>query len=219
MRTENILSLTVNNAISSIVSFAPRFISGLIILLIGLVVASILKQLVLQLFKLLRIDTFLVQYGVPEGKKGEGIRWENVIAELLRWFVIVAFLIPTADIWGLTKFTEVLNNLLTFLPNVFVAVLLLLVGFAISNLVHDLLRASITGVSKEAAKSVALTGKYAVIVFAFLVVLNQLGIASDLIRILFSGFVAMVAIAGGIAFGLGGKGVAQQLLEKFTKKF
>lgn len=218
MRTGNILTLTVNNAIASIVAFAPRFLSGLIILLIGLVVASILKQIVLQLMKALRIDSFLMQYGVPEGRKGEGVRWENVLAEVLRWFVIVAFLVPTADIWGLTKFSEVLNNLLTFLPNVFVAVLLLLVGFVIANLVHDLLRASVTGISKEAAKSVALTGKYAVIVFAFLVVLNQLGIASDLIRILFSGFVAMLAIAGGIAFGLGGKGVAQELLEKFVKK-
>ena len=214
----DILSGTLNTTLASLVAFVPRFVSGLIILLIGLIVASFLKQIVLQLAKVGRVEDLLKRYGVPEAKKGDGTTWTAVLAELLRWFVIVVFLIPTADIWGLSKFTEVLNGLFVFLPNVFVAVLLLLVGFVISRLVYDLLHASVVGVSKEAAKTVALTGKYAVLVFVILVVLNQLGIASDLIRILFAGVVGMAALAGGLAFGLGGKDTAKQLLEKFVKK-
>ena len=70
------------------------------------------------------------------------------------------------------------------------------------------------GLSREGAKNLALVGKWSVLVFVFLVVLNQLGIASDLIRILFAGVVAMVALAGGLAFGLGGKEVAREVLEK-----
>jgi len=213
-----ILASTLNNTIASIIAFVPRFISGFIVLLIGIIIASFLKQILLQIFKFVRFEDQLKRYGVPESKGPDGVKWSNILAELLRWFVIVIFLVPTADIWGLSKFIDVLNNLLTFLPNVFVAVLLLLVGFVISRLVYDLLFASVGGVSKEAAKTVALTGRYAVLVFVILIVLNQLGIASDLIRILFAGFVSMVALAGGIAFGLGGKEVARNILKKFVQK-
>lgn len=105
-----------------------------------------------------------------------------------------------------------------YLPNVFIAVLLLLVGFVISRLVFDLVHASLRGVSKNTSNTVANVGRWAVIVFVFLVVLNQLGIASDLIRILFGGLVAMVALAGGLAFGLGGRDSAKEIIEQVRKK-
>jgi hypothetical protein len=97
-------------------------------------------------------------------------------------------------------------------------VLLLLVGFVVSKLVYDLLIASVRGLSKDSARTIAMVGRWSVLIFVFLVVLNQLGIASDLIRILFSGIVAMVALAGGLAFGLGGKDAARDIIEKLRKK-
>ncbi len=213
-----VLTATFNNALATIVAFIPRFISGLIILLIGLIIASFLKQVLVQIMRLIKLDDFLSKFGVPSAKVKDKVDWSVVLAEILRWFVIVLFLIPTADVWGLGKFSEVLNNFLTFLPNVFIAVLLLLVGVVVSKLVYDILMASVRGVSSESAKSVALVGRWAVLIFAFLVVLNQLGIASDLIRILFAGIVAMIALAGGLAFGLGGREVAKELLAKVVKK-
>ncbi|HRN70526.1 MAG TPA: hypothetical protein PLS49_05055 [Candidatus Woesebacteria bacterium] len=209
------LSTTVNSVLFSIASFIPRFISGLIVLLIGIILATFLKQVLLELFKFIKLEALLKRYGIPES---EGINWSNILSELVRWFVIILFLVPTADVWGLGRFTEILNNLLLYLPNVFIAVLLLLVGFAVSKLVHDLLRASVHGVSPDVAKTVALVGRWAVLVFVSLVALNQLGIASDLIRILFTGLVAMFAIAGGLAFGLGGQDAAKDLLSKLRKK-
>lgn len=212
----NILSTTINSVLLSIANFIPRFVSGLIVLLIGIILATFLKQVLLELFKFIKLDALLKRYGVPETK--EGINWPNILAELVRWFVIILFLVPTADVWGLGRFTEILNNLLLYLPNVLIAVLLLLVGFAVSKLVYDLLRASIHGLSADASRTVAIVGRWSVLVFVFLVALNQLGIASDLIRILFTGFVAMLAIAGGLAFGLGGQDTARSILEKLRKK-
>lgn len=213
-----VLTVTLNNTLASITAFVPRFITGLIVLLIGIIIASFLKQVVLQLFRFIKLDTLLERYGVPKTKEKEGVSWTNALSELLRWFVIVLFLVPTADIWGLGRFSEVLNNLLEYLPNVFIAVLMLLVGFVISKLVHDLLLASIRGVSADFAKTTAAVGRWSVLVFVVLVVLNQLGIASDLIRILFAGFVAMLALAGGLAFGLGGKEAAREILAKLVGK-
>jgi len=210
------LAETLNNSLFTVGSFIPRFLSGLIVLVIGIIIATFLRQIVLELFKFINLDGILKRYGVPDKK--EGVDWSNIIAELVRWFVIVLFLIPTADVWGLSQFVTVLNGLLLYLPNVFVAVLLLLVGFVISRLVHDLVLASIQGVSKDTSRTVAMIARWAVLIFVFLIVLNQLGIASDLIRIIFTGFIAMIAIAGGLAFGLGGQEAARELLSKFIKK-
>lgn len=209
-----ILIGTINTTLVSIFSYVPRFVSGLILIVIGIIVATILKQVVLELLKVVRLENLLKKYGVPEGET----TWSSLLAELLRWFVVILFLVPAADVWGLGRFVEVLARLIAFLPNVFISVLLLLVGFVIANLVHDLLLASVHGLSRESAKTVATVGRWAVLVFVFLVVLSQLGIAVDLIRILFTGFVAMLAIAGGLAFGLGGQGTAKDILEKFKKR-
>jgi hypothetical protein len=210
------LLTTLNTSMQAIIAFAPKFVLGLIFLIIGIILAAFLKQILTELFRFFKFETYLAKYGVPESK--DGAQWSTIVAEIARWFVIVAFLIPTADVWGLGRFASVLDGLLSYLPNVFVAVLLLLVGFVISRLVHDLVQASVHGVSKESAKSVALIARYAVLVFVFLVVLNQLGIASDLIRILFSGIIAMLAIAGGLAFGLGGKDAAKDTIEKLRQR-
>lgn len=207
---------TLNGSMQAIIAFAPKFVLGLIFLLVGIIIAAFLKQVLKELFRFFKFDTYLTKYGVPETK--EGTEWSSIIAEIARWFVIIAFLIPAADVWGLGRFAAVLDGLLTYLPNVFVAVLLLLVGFVVARLVHDLVLASVRGISKESSKSVALIARYSVLVFVVLVVLNQLGIASDLIRILFGGIVAMLAIAGGLAFGLGGKDAARDAIENLRKK-
>ncbi len=212
----NVLISTLNGSVSTIFSFIPRFLSGFIILLIGIIIATFLRQLVQEVLKFVKFEAFLKKYGVPESK--ENAQWSVIIAEIVRWFVIIVFLVPTADVWGLGKFVDVLNNLLLFLPNVFIAVLLLLVGFVVSKLVYDLLMASVRGLSRDSARTIAMVGRWSVLIFVFLVVLNQLGIASDLIRILFSGIVAMLALAGGLAFGLGGKEAAKDIIDKLRKK-
>lgn len=212
------LARTLNDALSAVVSFIPRFVSGLIVLLIGLIIASFLKQVLLQLFKFIKLDAMLARYGVPEAKGKEAVSWSAILAEIVRWFVIILFLVPTVDIWGLEQFVEVLNGLLGYLPSVFVAVLLLLIGFAVAKLVYDFLFAAMRGVSGDTAKTVAMVGRWSVLAFVFLVVLNQLGIASDLIRILFGGFVAMIALAGGLAFGMGGRDAAKELIERMVKR-
>lgn len=207
---------TLNGSAATIIAFIPLFLSGFIILLIGIIISTFLKRIVREGLRLIKFETFLKKYGVPESK--EAADWSTILAEIARWFVIIVFLIPTAQVWGLGKFVDVLNNLLLFLPNVFVAVLMLLVGFVVSKLVYDLLLASVRGLSKDSAKSIAMIGRWSVLIFVFLIVLNQLGIASELVQILFTGVIAMIALAGGLAFGLGGKDTAKDIIEKLRKK-
>lgn len=212
----SVLVSTLNGSVATIIAFIPRFLSGFIILLIGIIIATFLRQLVREGLKLIKFESFLKRYGVPESK--EAADWSTILSELVRWFVIIVFLVPAAQVWGLGRFVDVLNNLLLYLPNVFVAVLMLLVGFVVSKLVYDLILASLRGLSRDSSRGIAMVGRWAVLVFVFLIVLNQLGIASDLIRILFAGIIALVAIAGGLAFGLGGKDAAKEIIDRLRKK-
>ena len=210
------LTASINNALTGVVNFIPNFVAGLVILLIGIIVASILKQVVVSILKALKIDPFLKKYGVPELK--EEFSWTNILAELVRWFVIVVFLIPTADVWGLPRITTILNEFLLYLPNVFVAAVVALIGFVFARLAHDVILVSAKNIDAKTASTIATVARWAINVFVILVVLSQLGVAADLIRILFTGLVAMLSIAGGIAFGLGGQGAAKDTIESARKK-
>ncbi|OGH07371.1 MAG: hypothetical protein A2171_02605 [Candidatus Levybacteria bacterium RBG_13_35_9] len=205
-----------NNAFYATLSFVPRFLSGVIILLIGVILGSLVKQVILGISKSLKIELYLKKYGVPQLQKE--FAWTNILAEIARWFVIIIFLIPTADVWGLPRIITVLNEFLLYLPNVFIAAVIALIGFVFARIAHDVVLASVKGVDSQTANTLAQATRWAINIFIILAVLSQLGVATDLIKILFTGFVAMVAIAGGIAFGLGGQGVAKDILEGIRKK-
>ena len=210
------LLASINNALVLFVNFVPRFLLGLIIILIGIIIAAILKQIVAGILKAFKVETLLRRYGVPEAR-GD-LTWTNILSEIVRWFIILVFLVPTADIWGLPRVGVLLNQFLLYLPNVLVAAIIALVGFVLAQLAHDVILASAKGLSAEAANTIASVTRWSIIIFVILIVLNQLGVATDLIRILFIGFVAMVAVAGGLAFGLGGQNVAREILESIKKK-
>lgn len=209
--------LTLSPAVLSLQAYLPRFFGGLIILLVGLLVSRLVAGLVLTLLRALRIGKFLVQVRVLNDE-GQFRVWEVLLSELSRWTVIILFLVPAMETWGLTKVTDLLNGLLLYLPNVFVAVIVGLLGFVIANLTSDVVRQSAKGLDTSAAAFLAGVANYAILFFTALVILSQLGVAADLVRILFTGFVAMMALAGGLAFGLGGKDIASEILRELRNK-
>lgn len=213
----------VTTSIANLVSFIPQFLAGLIVLLIGLVLSALLKDVVISFFRFLGLekwlDNFSKWFEKLKGEKKPGAAvWINLLGELVRWTVVILFLIPAAETWGLPKVTDVLNQILLYLPNVFVAVIVGFVGLAISNLVYEIARNAVSEMGSSSSKLLANIGRYGVIFFTALVVLNQLGVASDLIRILFTGIVAMLALAGGLAFGLGGQESAKIALREFLSR-
>lgn len=210
------LLTSINSALIGLVAFLSNFIAGLVVLIIGIIVAALLRQLVLEVFRALKVESFLKRYGVPEAR-GD-LRWSNILAEIVRWFVILIFLVPAVKVWGVPEATSVLNQIIFYIPQVFVATILALVGLVVANLAHDVVLASVHGLAPDTARVVSTVAKWSIIIFVTFGVLIQLGVAADLIRILFTGIVAMLAIAGGIAFGLGGQGVAKDVLEELRRR-
>lgn len=213
----DIFGLTFLSAMESVRLYVPRFLAGVIILFVGLLVSSLAKKLVLGLLKALRVGKFLESIKVVK-EEAEVRVWETILAELIRWSLTILFLVPTVEAWGLSKVTDVLNQMLLYLPNVFVAVIVGLVGVVVANLTFDVVRTGAKSLGSSVSNNLGVVARYAILFFTVLVVLNQLGVASDLVRILFTGFVAMMALAGGLAFGLGGQEVAREILKELKNK-
>ncbi|KKP86792.1 MAG: Conserved TM helix repeat-containing protein [Candidatus Roizmanbacteria bacterium GW2011_GWA2_35_8] len=196
--------------------YLPSLFGGLIILIIGLLIGGIVKHVIMSILAFLKIENVFEKARLF--KKQEVKIWEEVLVEILKWALIIVFLIPALEVWGLNQATQVLNQFLFYLPNVIVAVVIAFVGLLAANLAADLVRHSIRTVRSSSANGLAVFTKWSINFFTVLVVLNQLGVAQDLVRILFTGIVAMLSIAGGLAFGLGGRDTAQELLEELKRK-
>jgi len=196
--------------------YLPNFFYGLLVLILGLLLSSIVKQLFISLVSFIKLSKLLKNAKIANEKTISV--WIEVLAELLRWVTVILFLMPTVEVWGLSRMVTVLNSLLFYLPNVIVAVIVGLIGYIVANLAYDIVLNSVNTLQKGFAKTIAAGARSSIIVFTSLIILNQLGVAQDLIRILFTGIVFMLALAGGLAFGLGGKEFAQTLLKNLLKE-
>src|SRR3989344_4106139 len=205
-----LIASIVSNFFTGIALYLPQFIAGLLLLLVGLLIAGVIKQVILGFFNLLKLEKWAKDANVPPSYDVKV--WPVLFAELLRWTVLILFLVSAVETWGIKKVGDVLNQLLLYLPNVFVAVVIGMVGVVVGNLVADVIRHSSKSLGAHSAGTLSTLGRYSIYIFTSLIVLHQLGVAADLIRILFTGVVAMLALAGGLAFGLGGQDTARDVL-------
>lgn len=205
-----------NSGFASIALFVPKLLAGILLLLVGIILASILKDVLKIVFKYFRLDKWFEVAGLV--KKDEVNIWSDILAELVRWSTIFLFLMSAVDLWGVPKVGEVLNQLIIFIPNVFVAVIVGLVGLVISNFAFDIVRHGVRGLGSKESLVLGNFAKYAIIFFTVLIILSQLGVAAELVRILFTGIVGMLSLAFGLAFGLGGKDHADRILQKLIEK-
>ena len=212
-----LLNNIVSNFLQNFFSFLPIFFTGLIILGVGLLLAKFLKQGLLSIFAFIRLDAVLEKTKLM--RRSEVKIWQEVLSEILKWTIVILFLIPTLEVWKLSGVTLVINQFLFYLPNVIIAVVIGFVGLIASNLGYDLIKHSVKTLGATSANTLSVFTKWLIIFFTILVVLNQLGVAQDLVRILFTGIVVMIALAGGLAFGLGGKDIAREILEELRNKF
>ena len=197
------------------VDFLPDFFGGVLILVLGFFVSTISKSVILMVFRFLKLETIFTKAKIVQ--KHIVVAWEEIFAEVVRWTIVILFLVPTLEAWRLSKATAVLNQLIFYLPNVIVSIVIGFVGLVIANLSYKVVKHGTKAIGGVSATILAGLAKTIVLFFTALVVLNQLGVAQDLIRILFTGIVAMFALAGGLAFGLGGKDLAKEILDEIRK--
>jgi len=197
-------------------NFVPNLIAAIIVLIIGLIVAAGLGALVEKIFEGLRLDTFLEKLGLKPffERAGLRLRASYFLGRLVYWFIVIAFLLAVAQTLGLYALAAFLTAVVNYLPNVIAAVLIMLAALVLANFLRRIVVASVLSAKLHAAQFLGSLTWWAVVVFGLLAALQQLNIAATIIQTLVTGFIAMLALAGGLAFGLGGRDYAGHLIGK-----
>ena len=204
------------NAVNLILTFIPRVIGFLLILLIGWGIAVLVSRGAVWLLRRVGFDNMANRIGLTRFDQRIGIHLDpaGVLGKIVYWFVFLIFLVAAADALGLPAVSNILNQLVAYIPNVFVAILVLFLGTLAATFVADIVRGFTAGTNIGNANIFANIARFAIIGFAALIALEQLQIAPALINELFGAVVAAAAIAFGLAFGLGGQDAARRWLNR-----
>jgi hypothetical protein len=215
----DILQYSFQNIWASFISFLPQLLVALLVLIVGWIIAGILKRIIKTVFTQLKVDSALDAAGLDSltAKAGYQLNSGAFVGGLVKWFVIIVFFVAALDILNLDQATAFLSEIvLGYLPQVIVAVVILFGGIILASFVEKVV---IAGGKATSFASAALLGKfayYAIIAFTILAALNQLLIAPELVQMLFAGLVFGLSLAFGLAFGLGGKETAAKYLHDLT---
>jgi flagellar biosynthesis protein FliQ len=206
----------LSNAVNLILTFIPRVIGFLVILIVGVIVATLVSKAVTFLLRKVGFDRMANRIGLNRFEQRMGVSMDpaGLLGKIVYWFLILIFLVPATDALGLPSVSNVLNTLVAYIPNVFVAVLVLFLGTLAATFVADLVRGATATANIGNPSIFAGVARWSIIGFAALVALEQLQIAPALVNELFGAMVLAVAIAFGLAFGLGGQDAARRWLAR-----
>jgi len=211
--TQSFQSLWVN-----VISYLPSIFVALVIFLAGWVTGMVLGEWVSKLIKTIKLDRFLSQLGINNVVEKAGYRLDTgaFLGSLVKWFVILAFLIASVDVLGLTQVNVFLQQVISYIPSIIVSSLILIIGAFLADFLSRLIvaSASASGVKNSAAKMIGAVVRWTVWIFSFMAALSQLGIAAFLFQTLWTGVVAALALAFGLALGLGGKDAASRAIDR-----
>jgi len=202
------------------ITFTPKLIGALIVFLIGWLIAVVVGKIVAEILKKLQFNKLFDKGGLKEALQRADLKADasEFIGTIFKWVLVIVFLSISVEILGLAQFSVFLNNVLEYLPNVIVAVLIFVVAVIITDILEKIVRASVESVKVGYGGLVAAIVRWSIWIFAVFAILFQLNIARDLIQTLLQGIVWLIVLAGGIAFGWGGKDVAAELLQDLKRK-
>lgn len=211
----------LNVVLLNVVSFIPTFIGALLVFLIGIFLAKWLKIIVVKLLNLVKFSELIGHETTKTFLENAQIsqKLEIVIGEFVRWVVILVFLVTSLNLLGLKTITQVIGGFVSFLPNILAALVILFAGTLIAGFLEKLVKGSLGGVDIKLSRLLGKFVSYLVFVFTLLATASQLGIAKSLIDTIFIGFIGMLALAFGLALGLGSKDLVKQILEESYKNF
>lgn len=200
--------------------FLPKLLLAIIIFIAGWVVGSVLAEVVSKIVKAVKVDAVLEGAGARGllEKAGFNLNTGAFLGGLVKWFIIIVFLVAALDVLKLEAVNTFLTNVvLGYIPQVIVATLILIVAAVLADFTQKVLTGGARALDSKSAGFVGGVARWAIWIVAILAALNQLGIAGQMMQTLFTGLVAMLAIAGGLAFGLGGKDAASRYIEKLRE--
>ena len=202
-----------------LVIFMPKLFLAVVVFIVFWIVGIALQTFFVRLLGMLKIDALLSQAGADAllQRGGLSLNSGKFIGALAKWFFIIIGLLFSSSLIGLTQVSSFLEQVLYYIPSIAVAVIILAAGALFADFASKAAGSSISASGLKSGPFVSKIVKWAVMIFVLIAALDQLGVAQTFINTLYIGIVAMIAIAGGLAFGLGGKEHASEIISKLKR--
>lgn len=199
----------------------PKVVLALLVFMVGWLIAVALKNLIHQVLKAIKIDALLEQVGLGKALEKAGVKLDfgHWIGLIVKWFFIFVALMAATDILGWGRVSDYLKSVVDYIPQVLIAVVIIVVAVWAAGIMQKIIRAAVGAGQGKAGNFAGALAKWAILIFGLMAALTQLRVADGMISAIIQGFVYMVALAGGLAFGLGAKEQASAFIDKLKAEF
>jgi hypothetical protein len=214
------LRASLAGALSTFVSAIPRIFGFAVILIAGWLIASLIARGIQALLRAVNFNELAERSGLSGFVHSMGVRTDSAgaIAGIAKWFIRLITLVVAFDMLGLPAVSQVLQQLLLWLPNLVVALVVLILGGLAARALSQLVRGATAEAGFTNPDVLATVTRIAIWALAVVVAVDQLGIATTLINTLLVGVIGALALATGLAFGLGGRDRAAQILDRVGRE-
>ena len=198
----------------------PQIIGALLILLIGWLIAKLIKRIFVKLLKLVKLNWLTEKSGIEKFLKEGGVKITAVdlIGSLVYWIIMLIVIMAALNTLQLTSAKELFGQIILYIPNIIVSIIVLLLGLYAAKFVSQAITVSLKNMKDNSAQLIGKISYYAIVVLTIFIVLSQLNIAENIVTIAFLLILGAICLAFGLAFGLGGKDYAADLLKKLKEK-
>lgn len=210
----------LQGAWEEILLFLPNLLAALIIFILGWFIAIWIGKLIAQILNKLKFDSIFEKTGWKEALSNADVKVEpsGFIGAICKWILVIVFLMIVTDIMGWVAFAGLLAKIIAWMPNLLVAIIILVVAIIIADIIEKLVKVSTKKMGVSSVNFLGSMVKWAIYIFALLAVLLQLGITPEIVKVLVMGLVGTLTLAFGLSFGLGGKEAAGRIIEEARRK-
>lgn len=211
---------SLQNLWQAFMGFVPALIGAIIVFVIGWYISTGVGKLITEILRRIKFNKIFEKGSWDEALAKADIKVDasGFIGAIIKWVLVIVFLLAAVEILGFVQFASFLNGVLGYLPNVIVAALIFVVTVIVVDIVEKVVRVAVESIKVGYGQMISAVIKWSIWIFAIMAILYQLGIARPFMETLFQGLVAMLVISLGIAFGLGGKEVAAEMLQDLKRK-
>jgi len=210
----------VTAMLARVAGFLPTLIGVLVILIAGWIIAGALKNLVVKVLKLIQLDTASEKAGLGDILRRGGIRQtlSELIGVLIYWLVMLMVFMTALNALGMTVAAALLDKVILYIPNVIAAMFILSLGIFFSSMVGTIVRTASSNAGISQAKLLGQVTQTVIMIFAVIITLEQLNIASSILNLAINIILASIGLALAIAVGLGSKDLAGKMMQDFVNK-
>lgn len=211
---------SVTAFMTQIVIFLPRLLGSVLVVLIGVIIARTIRGLLISSLRRLQLSSNLEKTPLGQFLHNTEIKntAEVIVSNIVYWILMLFVAYTAVTVLGLDTASNLLNQVLLYIPKIFSALLILIFGVLIAGVAEAFVKGLVKSVDPHTGRLFGKITSYLIIVLTSMAAISELGIAQQFILILFTGFVVAVSLALGLAFGLGSKTTVERIMIEWSDR-